>query len=91
MDNLLAGTRPGEYYFIINEALFNSIVANSNAILYPPNRAIILGRIGQTADGDFKAFIYPASCTFISPGTLGTRGTGATSGAKIPSDGGGDQ
>lgn len=86
-DELLEGAdRPSEFYFVMDETVFNDIRDQIPTLTTPLNQVVIWARLGKaTADGsDFTAFLIAAKTELFPPGS---GGGGATSGIKIPPGG----
>jgi hypothetical protein len=69
METLLSppNVRPGEFYFVIDEAVFNSIKGAIDVLTNPLNSVIIWGRLGKPAPtgADYTAFVVAVGCTVI--------------------------
>lgn len=84
MEDLLQDpVRQGEYYFVIDESVFQDIRNGIPTLTKPLNTIIIWGRLGKAAatGNNYHAFIAATSGALITPGS---GGDGVITGAKIP-------
>lgn len=82
MNNLSADKLNSDYYFVVNQDVFNHLKKNIPVLTKPLNTIIILGRVGKEEDSNiFTSFIFLADYSLIP---TGAGGPGWGTGIRLP-------